>query len=87
MRSKDRVGHGGTVPEEAGLSEPACRGRGLARHTFATELAAVAGIDSASQALGHVDLITTLAIYGHQDDLEAAMETYARWLEQQGADR
>jgi integrase len=57
----------------------------LARHTFATELRRVAGIDAASQALGHADLNTTLAIYGHQDqtDLEAAMEAYARWLEQQ----
>ncbi len=48
----------------------------------------MAGIDAASQALGHSDLNTTLAIYGHQDqtDLEAAMETYARWLEQQRED-
>jgi hypothetical protein len=31
------------------------------------------------------DLNTTLGIYGHRDqtDLEAAMERYARWLEQQ----
>ena len=60
----------------------------LARHTFATELRRVAGIDAASQALGHADLNTTLAIYGHQDqsDLEAAMDTYARWLEQQRED-
>jgi hypothetical protein len=38
----------------------------------------VAGIDVASLALGHADLIT-LGIYGHRDasDLEAAMETYA----------
>jgi integrase len=58
----------------------------LARHTFATELRRVAGIDAASQALGHSDLNTTLAIYGHQDQtgLEAATETYARWLEQHG---
>lgn len=50
-----------------------------ARHTFAMELRRVAGIDAASQALGHSDLSTTLGIYGHQDssDLEAAMEKYA----------
>jgi integrase len=56
-----------------------------ARHTFATELRRVAGIDAASQALGHADLNTTLGIYGHQDgsDLEAAMEAYTRWLEEQ----
>ena len=60
----------------------------LARHTFATELRRVAGIDAASQALGHADLNTTLAIYGHQDqtDVETAMEAYARWLEQQRED-
>jgi integrase len=33
-----------------------------ARHTFATELRRVAGIDAASQALGHADLSTTLSI-------------------------
>lgn len=46
------------------------------------------GIDAASQALGHADLNATLAIYGHQDqtDLEAAMDTYASWLEQQRED-
>jgi integrase len=45
----------------------------------------VAGIDAASQALGHADLNTTLGIYGRRDqtDLEVAMEAYARWLEQQ----
>jgi integrase/recombinase XerC len=78
-------------PEAAGLV-----GRGithglnmhLARHTFATELRRVAGIDAASQALGHADLNTTLGIYGHRDqtDLETAMERYARWLEQQRED-
>ena len=36
----------------------------LARHTFATEIRRVAGIDAASQALGHADLNTTLGIYG-----------------------
>jgi hypothetical protein len=58
----------------------------LARHTFATELRRVAGIDAASQALGHADLNTTLGIYGHRDqtDLETAMDAYASWLEQQG---
>lgn len=56
-----------------------------ARHTFAMELRRVAGIDAASQALGHSDLTTTLGIYGHQDpsDLESAMEAYAGWLEEQ----
>ena len=51
-----------------------------ARHTFATELCRVAGIDAASQALGHSDLNTTLSIYGHRDaaDLERAMEALAR---------
>ncbi len=51
-----------------------------ARHTFATELRRVAGIDAASQALGHADLTTTLSIYGHRDagDLEVAMEALAR---------
>jgi integrase/recombinase XerC len=60
----------------------------LARHTFATELRRVAGIDAASQALGHADLNTTLGIYGHRDqtDLEDAMERYARWLERQRED-
>jgi len=50
-----------------------------ARHTFATDLRRVAGIEAASQALGHSDLNTTLSIYGHQDasDLERAMEKYA----------
>jgi hypothetical protein len=32
----------------------------LARHTFATELRCFAGIDAASQALGHADLNMTL---------------------------
>jgi hypothetical protein len=47
-----------------------------ARHTFATELRRVAGVEAASQALGHSDLSTTLGIYGHQDqrDLERAMQ-------------
>jgi integrase/recombinase XerD len=49
-----------------------------ARHTFATELRRVAGVEAASQALGHSDLSTTLGIYGHQDqrDLERAMEAF-----------
>ena len=56
-----------------------------ARHTFAVELRRVAGIEAASQALGHAELNTTLAIYGHQDqaDLERAMDKYAGWLEDQ----
>jgi integrase len=51
-----------------------------ARHTFATEMRRAAGIDAASQALGHADLNTTLSIYGHRDmgDLERAMEALAR---------
>jgi integrase len=50
-----------------------------ARHTFATELRRVAGVEAASQALGHTDLSTTLGIYGDQDqrDLERAMEAFA----------
>jgi integrase len=50
-----------------------------ARHTFATELRRVAGVEAASQALGHSDLSTTLGIYGHQDqhDLERAIEAFA----------
>lgn len=50
-----------------------------ARHTFATEMRRVAGIDAASHALGHADLNTTLSIYGHRDlsDLEHAMEALA----------
>lgn len=53
-----------------------------ARHTFAMELRRVAGIDAASQALGHANLNTTLTVYGHRDDsdLEAAMDAYAGWL-------
>jgi len=48
----------------------------------------VAGIDAASQALGHADLNTTLGIDGHRDqtDLETAMDAYANWLEQQRED-
>jgi integrase len=57
-----------------------------ARHTFAMELRRVAGIDAASQALGHSDLSTTLGIYGHRDasDLEDAFERYTDWLNQEG---
>jgi integrase/recombinase XerC len=57
-----------------------------ARHTFATELRRVAGIDAASHALGHADLNTTLGIYGHRDesDLETAMDAYTQWLERDG---
>ena len=36
-----------------------------ARHTFATDLRRVADLGAASQALGHSDLSTTAAIYGH----------------------
>ncbi len=50
-----------------------------ARHTFATDLRRVADLGAASQALGHSDLSTTAAIYGHYDlsDLERAMEALA----------
>src|SRR4029453_1136657 len=51
-----------------------------ARHTFATDLRRVADLGAASQALGHSDLSTTAAIYGHYDltDLERAMEALAK---------
>ena len=38
-----------------------------ARHTFATDLCRVADLGAASQALGHSDLSTPAAIYGHYD--------------------
>jgi len=73
------------IAQDAGLV-----GRGVtsglnmhqARHAFAMELRRVAGVEAASQALGHSDLSTTLGIYGHQDgtDLERAMDSYAAWL-------
>jgi integrase len=58
-----------------------------ARHSFATELRRVAGVEAASQALGHSDLSTTLGIYGHQDqrDLERAMEAFAEAREAEEA--
>lgn len=58
------------------------------RHTFATEMRRVAGVEAASQALGHSDLSTTLGIYGHQDqrDLERAMEALARMREADSRD-
>ena len=51
-----------------------------ALHTFATDLRRVADLGAASQALGHSDLSTTAAIYGHYDlsDLERAMEALAK---------
>jgi integrase len=57
-----------------------------ARHTFATDLRRVADLGAASQALGHSDLSTTAAIYGHYDlsDLERAMEALARSRRQEG---
>ena len=47
-----------------------------ARHTMATEMRRAAGIDAASQALGHANISTTAGIYGHHDftDLERAFE-------------
>ena len=70
--------------QHAGLVGPGVTsGLGMhqARHTFAMELRRVAGVEAASQALGHADLSTTLGIYGHQDasDLERAMDLYAQW--------
>lgn len=58
-----------------------------ARHLFAMEMRRAAGIDAASQALGHSDLSTTLGIYGHRDadDLKAAMEALERWRLEQGS--
>lgn len=76
------------MAEEAGLVGPGVTS-GLnmhrARHAFAMELRRVAGVEAASQALGHSDLSTTLGIYGHQDesDLERAMDRYADWLRAQ----
>ena len=51
-----------------------------ARHTFATDIRRVADLGAASLALGHSDLSTTAAIYGHYDlsHLERAMEALAR---------
>jgi integrase len=51
-----------------------------ARHSFAREMRRTAGIEAASQALGHADLSRTLNIYGHQDksDLERAFEAFAK---------
>jgi integrase len=48
----------------------------LARHTFATEHREVAGIDAASQPLGHADLLSTIRVYKDRDqtDLETAMD-------------
>jgi site-specific recombinase XerD len=53
--------------------------RSIVQRAFATELRRVAGVEAASQALGHSDLSTTLGIYGHQDqrDLERAIEAFA----------
>jgi integrase len=58
-----------------------------ARHTFATELRRFAGVEAASEALGHSDLSTTLGIYGHQDqrDLERAIEVIAEAREAEEA--
>ena len=73
------------IAQRAGLVGPGVTS-GLnmhqARHLFAMELRRVAGVEAASQALGHSDLSTTLGIYGHQDgsDLERAMGQYGDWL-------
>jgi integrase len=64
--------------EQAGLVGRAGLNMHRARHTFAMELRRVAGVEAASQALGHSDLSTTLGIYGQdQRDLERAMEAFA----------
>lgn len=73
------------LADAAGLVSPgATSGLNMhqARHTFAMDLRRVAGVEAASQALGHSDLSTTLGIYGHQDgsDLERAMTRYGDWL-------
>ena len=55
--------------------------RRRARHTFATELRRDAGdLGVVQRMLGHSDVHTTEAFYGHYDlsDLEAAMERFAR---------
>lgn len=75
------------IAQDAGLvGSGQTRGMNMhqARHAFAMELRRVAGVEAASQALGHADLSTTLGVYGHQDgsDLERAMDKYAAWLEQ-----
>lgn len=59
-----------------------------ARHLFAIELRRAAGIDAASQGLGHSDLSTTLGIYGHRDsaDLRAAFEQLERFRREQEDD-
>ena len=51
-----------------------------ARHTFATELRRDAGTWVVQRMLGHSDIHTTEAYYGHYDlsDLERAMEQFAR---------
>jgi integrase len=58
---------------------------GPARHAFAMERRRVAGIDAASQALGHADLSTTLGIYGHFDsaDLNEAFRAHAEGVAEQ----
>jgi integrase len=59
-----------------------------ARHAFAMEMRRVAGIDAASQALGHADLSTTLGIYGHFDgaDLRDAFRAHSEWAAEQDAE-
>lgn len=74
--------------EDAGVvSEGTTGGMNMhrARHSFARDMRRVAGVDSASQALGHADLSTTLDLYGHQDksDLERAFEAFARHRREQ----
>jgi site-specific recombinase XerD len=53
-----------------------------ARHTFATELHRTSGVDlgDVQHMLGHSDIHTTEAYYGHYDlsDLERAMEQFSR---------
>ena len=70
--------------QRAGLvGEDVERGMNMhrARHTFATELRRDAGdLGVVQRMLGHSDIHTTEAFYGHYDltDLEVAMEAFAR---------
>jgi integrase/recombinase XerC len=54
-----------------------------ARHLFAMEMRRAAGLDIASQMLGHSDVSTTLGIYGHvdEDELRDGMSAYLAWLD------
>jgi integrase len=53
-----------------------------ARHLFAMEVRRVAGLDVASNLLGHADVSTTLSVYGHveEQELRDGMAEYVKWL-------